>query len=141
VPDELMDQVAADTAGFGVSMLLTSLDATAKQAYLDYKARWEIEEMFDTHKNTLGFDMKYEASREAQEGWAFVEFLALLAYHKINGMLVASDMIRNLSAKDVLFRASTVTQSKTSGAWKVCNLSKPLSDMFRNLGVAIDALP
>jgi hypothetical protein len=41
-----------------------------------YKTRWAIEEMFDTHKNTLGFDMKYEAKYKTREGWAFVEFLA-----------------------------------------------------------------
>jgi hypothetical protein len=140
VPDELMDQVMADTAGFGVSFLLTSLDTTAKQAYLDYKTRWEIEAMFDTHKNTLGFDMKYEASCNIQEGWAFIEFLALLIYHKINGTLVSSGMIRSFNVKDILFRASTVTQSNTGGVWKICNMTKPLMELFKNLGVSVETM-
>jgi len=140
VPEELMNQVIAETASLGVSFLLTSLDAPPRQIYLDYKARWEIEAMFDTHKNTLGFDMRYEASQSIQEGWSFVEFLALLIYHKINGMLVASDMIKTYNVKDILFRASTITQSKASGMWKVCNLSKPLMEMFKNLGVTIEAM-
>jgi hypothetical protein len=141
VPDELMKQAAAETAHFGVSILLTSLNVSEKQVYLDYKARWAIEQMFDTHKNTLGFDMKYEVSYHVQEGWAFVEFLALLIYHKINGVLVSSGVIKTFNAKDVLFRASTVTQSKTSGSWKVCNMSKPLMDLFRKLGVTIEPIP
>jgi transposase len=138
--DESIEKIAADTAGFGVSILLTSLPVSAKQVYLDYKARWEIEEMFDTHKNTLGFDMKYEASSDILEGWAFIEFLALLIYHKINGLLVASDMIKKFNVKDILFKASTVTQSKTSGAWKICNLSKPLMDIFKKLGISTESI-
>jgi hypothetical protein len=62
VPEELMKRVTTNTEGFGVSILLTSLNVPAKQVYLDYQARGAIEEMFDAHKNALGFDMKYEAS-------------------------------------------------------------------------------
>ena len=140
VPDEDMPQVIADTANMGVSMLLTSLNATPKQVYLDYKSRWAIESMFDAHKNTLGFDMKYEISYETQEGWAFIEFLALLIYHKINGALIDSDIIKNLSVKDILFRMSTITQSKTSGEWMVCNMTKTLSDLLKKLSVTMEPL-
>ena len=140
VADELMEQVTADTASFGVSILLSRLEASAKQVYLDYKARWAIEEMFDTHKNTLGFDMNYEVSYQTQEGWAFVEFLALLIYHKINAILITTDLIKTFNVKDILFRASSVTQSKASGKWKICNLSKSLMEMFKNLGVSLEPI-
>ena len=141
IPEELMGQVPYDTADFGVSILLTSLKTEAMQVYLDYKARWAIEEMFDTHKNTLGFDMNYETSYQIQEGWAFIEFLALLIYHKINSVLISSNLIKTYNVKDILFRASTITQSKASGMWKVCNLSKPLLEIFKALDVTIDVIP
>ena len=140
VPDELMDKVPADTESLGVTFLLAKFDASPKEVYLNYKTRWEIEEMFDSHKNTLGFDMKYESSYDTQEGWAFVEFLALLVYHKINGILMDSDLIKTYNVKDILFRASTITQSKASGTWKVCNLTKPLKDIFNALNVSIDLI-
>ncbi len=140
IPDELIEQVIADTESLGVTMLLTRLNASAKEVYLNFKARWDIEEMFDSHKNTLGFDMKYETSYEAQEGWAFIEFLALLIYHKINGILMESDLIRKFNVKDILFRASTITQSKASGSWKVCNLTQPLKDIFNALNVPIEVM-
>jgi transposase len=141
LPQELMGQIALDTAGFGVSMLLTSLGVSASQVYLDYKARWEIEAMFNAHKNTLGFDMCYEASYSAQEGWSFIEFLSLLIYHKINSLLCEKGLIKTFNVKDILFRVSTVTQSKASGIWKVCNMSQPLMDIFKKLDVTIDAIP
>ena len=140
IPDDLMSQVVADTECFGVTMLLAKSDASAKDTYLNYKTRWEIEDMFDSHKNTLGFDMKYETSYSAQEGWAFIEFLALLIYHKVNGILMESGLIKRFNVKDILFRASTITQSKASGSWKVCNLTKPLKDILNSLNVSIEIM-
>lgn len=140
VPEDLSTSVVADTAAFGVTMLITSMKDSPQQVYFGYKTRWAIEEMFDTHKNTLGFDMKYEAKYETQEGWAFIEFLSLLLYHKINGMLVSSGLIKSFNVKALLYRAATITQSRASGTWKVCNMSKPLKDMFQSLGVSIEAI-
>ena len=142
VPEEVQASIFSDTESLGITMLLTSIQGLpARQVYLDYKARWAIEEMFDTHKNTLGFNMKYETKYETQEGWAFIEFLALLMYHKINGLLVSNDIIKTYNVKDILFRAATVTQSKASGTWKICNMSKPLADLFGKLGVTVEPLP
>ena len=121
-------------------MLLTKSDASANDTYLNYKNRCEIGEMFDAHKNTLGFDMKYETSYSAQEGWTFIEFLALLIYHKVNAKLVESELIKRFNVKDVLFSASTITQSKASGSWKVCNLTKPLKDILTPLNVSIEIM-
>jgi hypothetical protein len=142
VPEEAQKSIPGDTEAFGVTMLFTNIkNVSSRQIYLDYKTRWAIEEMFDTHKNTLGFNMKYEIKYETQEGWAFIEFLALLMYHQINGLLVSSDMIKTYTVKDILFRAATVTQSKTSGVWKICNMSKPLADLFKKLEVPFAPLP
>jgi hypothetical protein len=141
VPEEAQASIPYDTESFGITMLLTSIkDVPARQIYLDYKARWAIEEMFDTHKNTLGFNMKYETKYETQEGWAFIEFIALLMYHKINGLLISIDLTRTYNVKDILFRLATVTQSKASGTWKICNMSKPLADLFGKLGVTVESL-
>jgi hypothetical protein len=47
--------------------------------------------------------------------------LALLLYHKINGMPVSSGLVKKFSVKDPLYRAAVVTQPKTDGTWKICN--------------------
>jgi transposase len=138
---EAEKSAATDTASFGVTMLIMSMKSSPRHVYLDYKTRWAIEEMFNTHTNTLGFDMKYETKYETQEGWAFIEFLALLLYHKINGMLISGGLIKSFSVKDLLYRAATVTQSKAGSTWKVCNMSNPLKDMFQGLGVSIETIP
>jgi hypothetical protein len=142
IPEEAQKSIPSDTESFGVTILFSNIkDVPARQIYLDYKTRWAIEEMFDTHKNTLGFSMKYEIKYETQEGWAFIEFLALLMYHQINGILVSSGLIKTYTVKDILFRAATITQSKTSGTWKICNMSEPLAILFGKLGVTFGSLP
>jgi hypothetical protein len=55
--------------------------------------------------------------------------------------LESSDLIKSYNVKDILFRASAMTQSKASGAWKVCNLTKPLMGIFKILGVTIEPIP
>ena len=96
--------------------------------------------MFDIHKNTLGFNMKYETSYNTIESWEFIDFIALLTYHKTNAMLIASNLIKTFNVKDILFREATITQSMPSDSWKVCNLTKPLKDIFKATGVTIDVI-
>ena len=48
-------------------------------------------------------------------------------------MLMTSNLIKTFNVKDILFRAATVTESMSSGSWKVCNLTKPLKDIFKKL--------
>jgi transposase len=140
IPEDKAASIAADTASLGVTMLITSMKSSPQQIYLDYKTRWAIEELFDTHKNTLGFDMAYEGNYKTQEGWAFIEFLALLLYYKIQGLLVTSGLITSFNVKELLYRAATITQFKAGGMWKVCNMTKPLKELFQGLGVSLEPL-
>jgi transposase len=140
IPDTVIDQIDRDTKMFGVTMLMTSMDIPARDIFYSYKARWAIEEMFDSMKNTLSFTMDYETKLMTQEGWAFIEFLSLLMYYKINGLLTCNGLVKSYSVKDLLFHASAITQSKSSGKWLVCNMTKKHRDIFETLSVKIDPI-
>jgi hypothetical protein len=129
------EQIVQDTERLGVTMLLNNLSSTPEEIYRDYKSRWEIEEMFDTHKNTLGFKMNYETSFAAQEGWAFIEFLALQMFYKIDGILLINQMIKSLNVGALLFRASRITQAKIGDKWNICNVTKKDYELFAQLGI------
>jgi len=126
---------------FGVTFLLTNIDNKPELIYKDYKTRWAIEEMFDTQKNTLGFKMNYETRLEVQEGWAFIEFLSLLMYYRINNLLSEKDLLKSYSVKDVLFCASSVIQAQTNGCWRIYNMTGKLKNLFETLGVTIAPIP
>ena len=118
-------------------MLLTNLSASTDEVYRDYKSRWEIEEMFDTHKNTLGFKMNYETSLTAQEAWAFIEFLALQMFYKIDGILINNQLIKIMNVGSLLFSASKITQAKVGDKWNICNMTKNDKELFSKLGVEL----
>ena len=128
-------KIVQDTERFGVTMLLNNLSSSPEEIYRDYKSRWEIEEMFDTHKNTLGFKMSYEASFAAQEAWAFIEFLALQMFYKIDGILINNQMIKSMNVGALLFMASRITQAKIGDKWSICNMTKNDKEIFEKLGI------
>ena len=133
------EQIVNDTERFGVTMLLNNLESSPEEIYRDYKSRWEIEEMFDTHKNTLGFKMNYEASYAAQEAWAFIEFIALQMFYKIDGILINNQMIKSMNVGALLFMAARITQAKIGDKWNICNVTKKDRELFSKLG--IDLVP
>jgi transposase len=129
------DEILSKSERFGVTMLLNNLSSSPEEIYRDYKSRWEIEEMFDTHKNTLGFKMNYETSLAAQEAWAFIEFLALQMFYKIDGILINNQMIKSMNVGSLLFTASRITQAKIGDKWNICNMTKNAKELYTKLGI------
>jgi hypothetical protein len=142
---ELPIDIQADlynlTKNFGVSLLLTNLDHEAEMIYHHYKTRWDIEEMFDHHKNTLGFDMRYETRQEVQEAWAFVEYLSLLMYYKLDGVLTNNNLLKTYNVKDILFHASSIIQTRVDNKWILCNLTEKFKTLFETIGVTLVPIP
>jgi len=139
-PAPTPEKIIGDTERMGVTMLLNNLTSAPEEIYRDYKSRWEIEEMFDTHKNTLGFKMNYEASFAAQEGWAFIEFLALQMFYKIDSILINNQMLKSMNVEALLFRTSKITQAKIGDTWNICNVTKKDKELFAELGVGLQPI-
>jgi hypothetical protein len=141
LPEDVQADLYNLTKNFGVSFLLTSLDYDAITIFHDYKTRWDIEEMFDHHKNTLGFDMRYETRLEVQEGWAFIEYLSLLMYYKLDSILMKSNLFMTYSVKDILFRSSSIIQTRIDDKWFLCNITTKFKSLFESLGVTLIPIP
>ena len=140
LPEDLEVGLYEKTKHFGTSVLLTSTDLSAKEVYNVYKTRWDIEEMFDHHKNTLGFDMQGETRQHLMEGWAFIEFLSLLMFYSLNSLLSEKDLLKTYTVKTLLFRSSVVTQVRTNGKWAIYNMTKKMGDLYRELGVTVEPI-
>ena len=140
IPKELVQALYEECKMLGVTMLLTNNSSGAEQTYLDYKARWSIEELFDTMKNTLSFTMNYEAKYETQMGWAFVEFISLMMYYELNNVLTGTGLYKNYSVGDVLFDLKAIEQSNCSadGVWRLANLTERRKELLATLGVTLE---
>lgn len=74
---------------FGTIALITNLKKLQTSKIFEYfKSRVEIEQMFDTFKNTLQADRSYMRSDPSFEGWMFINYLSLLYYYKIYQRLI-----------------------------------------------------
>lgn len=141
LPIDIQADLYSLTKHFGVSLLLTNLNCDAITVFHEYKTRWDIEEMFDHHKNTLGFDMSYETRQEVQEGWAFIEYLSLLMYYKLDRRLLENNLLKTYSVKDILFHTSSIIQTRVEDKWVLCNLTSKFKTLFEALGVTLVPIP
>ena len=139
IPKEMISKLHKECEMLGVTMLLTNSSSNAEQTYLDYKARWTIEEMFDTMKNTLSFTMNYEGKYESQMGWAFIEFLSLLMYYELDKTLTETGLYKKYCVGDLLFDLKAIEQSNcnSDGRWRIANLSQRRKDLLVALGVTL----
>ncbi len=96
---------------FGTISIITGLDLSPQKIFELLKSRVEIEVTFDTFKNVLNADRSYMRDDSAMEGWMFVNFVALLLYYKVYGLLLSRDILSRCSPKDVILHLSRVFNS------------------------------
>ena len=73
---------------FGIYVIKTNIkDLSLKTIYEYYKSRFEIEYMFDTMKNTLGFDKSYMHSDSSVESWAFINHISIILTQRVYDLL------------------------------------------------------
>lgn len=95
-----------------ISVMVNSDKMTAKEVYEFLKARTNIENVFDTFKNTLDADKTYMQNDEKLQGWTFVNFIALKMYYTLYGILLKQDLLNNFSPKDILLHFSKIQRVK-----------------------------
>lgn len=95
-----------------ISVMVNSEKKVAKEIYEFLKARTNIENVFDTFKNTLDADKTYMQNDEKLQGWMFVNFIALKMYYTLYGLLIKHDLLNNFSPKDILLHFSKIQRIK-----------------------------
>lgn len=135
--DEQDKKVHEDTKFFGMTFLIASKDMAPKDAYLDYKTKWEIEEMIDTNKNTLSLGTTYETKANTFEGWTMINFVASLLFFKADS-LIKEKLNGDYTVKDILLMGEAITKATNgNGEWITLNTTKKLRDTFNKLGVSL----
>ncbi|HOJ38862.1 MAG TPA: transposase [bacterium] len=126
------------SSSFGTISLLTNLKAVSAQKIFEYfKSRAEIEQMFDTFKNTLNADRSYMRSDYSLEGWMFINYLSLVYYHKVYRQLVKKELLSDYSVSDVLLYLSKYRKVKVSTHWLTLEVPKQTRNLIENLSLHI----
>ncbi|MEM3444950.1 MAG: transposase, partial [Thermoplasmata archaeon] len=92
----------------GTLALITDLGDSPMKVYELYKQRREIEQIFESLKNTLEADKTWMQSREKLQGYLFILFLALHLYTQILDHLRRKELLEEYSVHDVLWELSKV---------------------------------
>ena len=112
-------------------------EKTPKEIFEIYKQRNEIESMFDSYKNFLEADKTYMQDRYVLDGWLFVNFLAMISYHKLFDRLRQAKLLRKISPKDVIAVARGIYQNRVqwNKTWVLSEISQKNKKMFKILNI------
>jgi transposase len=121
----------------GTLSVITDYRRKPKRIFELLKSRVEVEKLFDTFKNTLNADRSYMRDDYQMEGWMFVNFIAMLFYYRIYGLLLEREMLNNYSPSDILLHLSRVRKIRIGENWRFAEIPKQSRNIIEKLGIDI----
>lgn len=86
----------------GTISVMTDLKVSGEIVYGMLKSRADVEQSYDTFKNTIHADRTYMRDDHQLQGWMFVNFIALMMHYRIYSMLKKMDLLSHHSPEDVI---------------------------------------
>ena len=121
----------------GTITVLTNTTLKARKVFELLKHRVDIEQTFDTFKNTLHADRTYMRDDTHMQGWMFANFVAMLLYYKIYNMLVGKEMLSRYSPADIVMHLSRIYKLKVGDRWMLSEVPKTSNDVAEELEFTI----
>lgn len=121
----------------GTLSVVTNLDKSAEEIYQIMKSRVNVEQAFDTFKNTLEADRSYMRDDKQLEGWLFVNFIAMQMYYKIYARLLEKKMLSNNSIMETLNHLKRVYKLKTGNRWQISEIPKKSRETIKKLDIRV----
>lgn len=123
---------------FGTLALINNnKDKTPEEVYGQYKARTNVESMFDAMKNVVEADRTYMQNDKAMEGWMFVNHIALQCYYLIYQKLIEHKLLKKYSVTDFLKFTHRIKKVKINGRWQLAEITKPVQALLEKLKLHI----
>lgn len=133
-----MDAFFKKQIHFGTLALLSKHnEKTAEQVYISYKARTNVETMFDAYKNILDADTTYMQNQDAMEGWTFVSHIALQMYYNVYNQLNQQKILKKYSVNDFLKFTHRIKKIKINNLWYTSEITKPIKTLLDKLNLDI----
>ena len=132
IPKDVIRQIR-----MGYFSFCSNLDLPAKEIYLDYKERWDIEQCFDYLKNSVISSDSHAHTDDYFRGWAFLNHISLLYYYGLLNALRNAGFTDKYSAEDVLKLTKNIyrVDSGDKQGIKVSAIQKKTKNVLDTLGV------
>ncbi|MGC8558637.1 MAG: transposase, partial [Nitrososphaeria archaeon] len=121
----------------GTISVITNLNETAEKTFGLLKSRADIEQSYDTFKNTIHADRTYMRDDYQLQGWTFVNFIALILHYRIYGMLKQRDLLKRYSPEDVIEHLERISMLKIGYEWKLSEVPKKSREIVDALEIPI----
>jgi transposase len=121
----------------GYFSFCSNLDLPAKEIYLSYKQRWDIEQCFDYLKNSVVSSASHAHTDDYFRGWAFLNHISLLYYYGLLNALRNTGLDEKYSAEDILKLTKNVYRIDTGDGQgiKVSAIQKKTNTILNTLNV------
>ena len=86
----------------GMFAFVSNTGETAKQVYMSYKERWDVEQCFDYLKNSVQIGASHKRTNEELEAWAFINHISLLYFYGLVRTLREQNLNEKYSPEDIL---------------------------------------
>ncbi len=120
---------------FGTIAVITNSAFGPKKVFELLKSRVNIEQLFDTFRNLLHADRSYMRDDEHLEGWMFLNFVAMLMYYRIYGVLLRKGLLKRYSPNDIVVHLSRVHKIKIGGRWTLAEVPKTTRLILQSIGM------
>ncbi|QEJ95568.1 transposase [Treponema phagedenis] len=121
----------------GYFSFCSNLDVSARDIYMNYKERWDIEQCFDYLKNSVSQSASHAHTDEYFRGWAFVNHISLLYYYGLLNALRNTKLDEQYSASDVLKLTKNIylVDSGDNQGFKLSAIQKRTQRILDTLGI------
>lgn len=126
---------------FGTITVITNHEDNSEKIYQYLKARTNIEVAFDAFKNILEADKTYMRTDAHMYGWVFVNFISLLLYYTLYGILASNNkLLEHFSPKDVVMHFSKVHKVKVGDREIISEIPKTTRILIEKMKLPEDIL-
>ena len=120
----------------GVFAFVSNLGENAKEVYLDYKERWDIENCFDYMKNSVSKKPLYAHDNETIDAQCFINHVALLYFYRLIRAIDRAGMKDEYSPEEIIKRVNNIYKiSEHIGHKQLTEMTKEDAEIFKRLGV------
>ena len=121
----------------GYFSFCSNLDLPAKEIYLNYKQRWDIEQCFDYLKNSVSKSASHAHNDNYFRGWAFLNHISLLYYYGLLNALCNKKLDDKYSVEDVLKLTKNIYRVNTGEdqGYKISAIQKKIQELLDALEI------
>ena len=120
----------------GTITVVTDYHGSAEEVFGLLKCRIEIETVFDAFKNTLNADRTYMRDDYQLEGWMLVNFISLMMYYRLYGLLRGCGLLSRYSPKDALMHMSRIFMLRMGEEWALSEVPKKSRVILEKIGMS-----